>query len=162
MSERDIMKENGVLDRLYRQEPEKYVRWGEFDMPNLNRALFGAFSWSSYAEAKGSEASRAQNKQKLWMRSTIPWKLDCDRDIMHRETAIDVFNLDLEHLGFIDYVMYLSIIIVVLMLLPFLVFCCDCTGRRAYIFSTVEPFITRVLFAGIFISMLKIIQVEKE
>ena len=81
---------------------------------------------------------------------------------MSREKAISVFDLDLEHLGFIDYVMILSIIIVGLMLLPFIVFCCDCTGSKAYIFNEAEPFITRILFVGMFVGMLQIIDIEKE
>uniref|UniRef100_A0A7S3MR75 Uncharacterized protein n=1 Tax=Favella ehrenbergii TaxID=182087 RepID=A0A7S3MR75_9SPIT len=81
---------------------------------------------------------------------------------MHREDAIEVFDLDLEHLGFIDYVMLLSGIIVVLMLLPFLVICCDCTGSKAYIFNELEPFVTRIIFVGIFFAMLKIIEIERE
>lgn len=112
------------------------------------------FTWANYTETANSEASRGHNMMKLWTRPTIPWKLDCDRDILHREDAIAVFNLDLEHLGFIDYVMILSVIIVCLMLLPFLVVCCDCSGSKAYIFHELEPLITRILFVGMFIAML--------
>ena len=151
------MRENGVLERLYRQEPEKYLQWGEMDLFNTRGMFTPPFNWGTYSDTKGSEESRAKNTQTLWMRSTIPWKLDCDRDIMHREYALAVFELDLDHLGFIDYITYLSIFIVVLLLLPFLVYCCDCTGSKGYIFSTLEPFITRIIFTGLFFGMLKFV-----
>ena len=76
---------------------------------------------------------------------------------MHREDAAKVFELDLDHLGFIDYIAMISVFIVILLILPFLVYCCDCTGARGYIFSTLEPFITRILFAGMFVGMLKVV-----
>ena len=133
------------------------MQFGETDFFSMRGLLTPHFSWLTYSDTKGSESTRALNTQKLWMRPTIPWKLECDRDIMHREDALAVFNLDLDHLGFIDYVTYLSVFIVILLILPFLVFCCDCTGSRAYIFHTLEPFITRVLFCGMFVAMLKII-----
>ena len=124
--------------------------------------MFMPFRWDEYDKTKNSEASRSQNLQKVWTRPTIPWKLDCDRDVMHREDAINVFELDLEHLGFIDYVMVLSVVIVLFMLLPFLVICCDCTGSKAWIFTELEPFMTRILFAGMFIAMLEVIDIERE
>ena len=159
LSEWDIMKENSVLDRLYRQKPEKsWLNSGS----NSLLAWFTPFTWGNYTETANSEASRGHNTMKLWTRPTIPWKLDCDRDILHREDAIAVFNLDLEHLGFIDYVMVLSVIIVCMMLLPFLVVCCDCSGSKAYIFHELEPLITRILFVGMFIAMLQVIDIEKE
>jgi len=83
---------------------------------------------------------------------------------MHREDAIAIFNLELEHLGFVDYILALSVIIVLLMLIPFMFLCCNYDHQRSkvYIFSKLEPFLTRILFAGLFIAMLKMIDFERE
>lgn len=68
----------------------------------------------------------------------------------------------LDHLGFTDYLIWLCAIIILLVMLPFLFFCCDFTGRNAYIFSVYEPFITRLLFFASFEGMLQIIDQERE
>lgn len=66
-----------------------------------------------------SQQSREQNTQQVWSRSTIPWSLTCDRDVFSREDASVIFNQRLDHLGFMDYVVYFSISILVLTLVPF-------------------------------------------
>ncbi len=113
-----------------------------------------SFNWNQVDAYRLSERSRSNNAQKVWMRSTIPWKLVCDRDLISREQAAEIFSMRLDTLGFIDYVIALAVIVVLLVILPFLFFCCNCTGTNAYLFSEWEPFITRLLFLACFIGML--------
>lgn len=61
----------------------------------------------------------------LWMRPTIPWSLECDRGDVPRAMAIEVFDMRLAVLGFIDYIETLATIVILLLLLPFVVFCYD-------------------------------------
>ena len=69
-------------------------------------------------------SSRDKNTQKLWLRNTIPWKLSCDRETLSREDAAEIFAMRLDDLGFIDYVIYLAILITLLVIGPFVLFCC--------------------------------------
>ena len=61
MNELEIMAENGVLDRAYRQKFEKYLEWGEMDFFDSKSWNVPPFSWATYPETTRSEASRAHN-----------------------------------------------------------------------------------------------------
>lgn len=100
--------------------------------------------------------------QQLWMRPTIPWKLECDRGDMPRSEAIQVFDMRLDVLGFIDYIIWLAVIVILLMLLPFLFFCCDQTNSNSGIYSGMGTFLTRMMFFAIFFGMLQILNTERE
>ena len=60
----------------------------------------------------------------VWLRNTIPWKLKCDRETLSREDAAEIFAMRLDDLGFINYVVYLAILITLLVIGPFVLFCC--------------------------------------
>ena len=92
----------------------------------------------------------------------MPWKLVCDRDLITREQAAEIFNMRLDTLGFIDYVIALAVIVVFLVILPFLLFCCNCRGTNGYLFSEYEPFITRLLFLACFLGMLQLVDIERQ
>ena len=154
------MKENGVYERLYKQEPQR-VGWYRIDNSLLN-TFRPIFSWKSSISGYGfSDSSRNLNKQKLWTRATIPWSLSCDRGTMPRQEAADIFSMRLDHLGFMNYVIALAVIVALLVILPFIVTCCQ-RGTNDYLFSPIELFITRALFAGAFIGMLLMINEERE
>ena len=78
MSEADIMKENGVYGRLYKQEPKAlpWYSYGASDSNWLGSVMVGSlkrsmFSWSNLSKYSGSARSRETNVQKLWTRPTI-------------------------------------------------------------------------------------------
>ena len=83
MSEADIMKENAVYERLYKQEP-KALPWYVYGGSGSNDTFLGSvgnmmvnsikrnmFTWSKIDNFKSSESTRARNEQKLWTRPTI-------------------------------------------------------------------------------------------
>ena len=96
------------------------------------------------------------------MRPTIPWKLVCDRDLISREQAAEIFSMRLDTLGFMDYVIAIAVCVMLLVLLPFLFFCCNCTGTNAYVYSEYEPFFTRALYLAAFLGMLHFVNIERE
>ena len=78
MSELDIMKENGVYERLYKQEPKAlpWYSYGASDKTWIGNVMVNSvkrslFSWSNIGKYSGSARSREQNEQKLWTRPTI-------------------------------------------------------------------------------------------
>ena len=89
MSEMDIMKENGVYERLYKQEAEAvgYMRYDSVSDYLVDGLKMKNFKWEKTDDYDRSKDTRKNNMQKLWFRSTIPWKLDCDSDIMGRIEA---------------------------------------------------------------------------
>ena len=90
----------------------------------FNKARQRTFTWTKVSGMSGSMATRDNNIQKIWLRPTIPWKLQCDREKISREDAAEIFAMRLDDLGFIDYVIYLAVIIILLIIGPFLLFCC--------------------------------------
>ena len=81
MSEADIMKENAVYERLYKQEP-KALPWYSYGTSNdgilggmgsmmVSSVKRNLFSWNKIDKYSSSESSRARNEQKLWTRPTI-------------------------------------------------------------------------------------------
>ena len=82
------MRENGVFDRLYYQEPSSVnhddgaLPGGEVEeMIRKDIELF-----------RTGVNTRDDNSQKLWFRPTIPWKLSCeDNGSVSRQEALRVF-----------------------------------------------------------------------
>ena len=70
--------------------------------------------------------------------------------------------MQLDTLGFIDYIVMLSALVVIFMLLPFFIFCCDCNGRKFYLWSSLEPIFVRMVFVLIFVGMIQMIDIERE
>ena len=81
---------------------------------------------------------------------------------MNRAEAADIFSMRLDHLGFMNYIIVLSVIITILVVIPFLATCCK-SGRGGgnYLFSSYEPYIARAIFVVIFASMLYIVNEER-
>ena len=87
-SEGSIMRESGVFDRLYYQEPSSVnhddgaLPGGEVEeMIRKDIELF-----------RTGVNTRDDNSQKLWFRPTIPWKLSCeDNGSVSRQEALRVF-----------------------------------------------------------------------
>ena len=88
------------------------------------------FKWEKTPEYDISKDTRKNNMQKLWLRPTIPWKLDCDSDIMTRVEASEIYSQRLEHLGFIDNIIFIGIVVVFLIIVPFFDFCCNTKIRN--------------------------------
>ena len=81
---------------------------------------------------------------------------------MNRSEAADIFSMRLDHLGFMNYIIVLSIIITILVMIPFIATCCK-SGRGGgnYLFSSYEPYIARAIFIVIFACMLYIVNEER-
>lgn len=84
-SEGNIMRENGVYERLYGIEPQdNYLNMMtssnnlDFVIRSTQRMTRRAFSWDDIRGSEPSEMTRNLNGQSLWARSTIPWSLHCD------------------------------------------------------------------------------------
>jgi len=75
LSEAEIMRENHVFD-LFREQ------W--------NLTQVAPFSLLNDTIPK-MEASRAANSQKLWLRPTIVWRLECERNSLKRSDAFKIF-----------------------------------------------------------------------
>ncbi len=160
------MRENGVYSRLYDQQPEvNFFAIGQ--KPSIGRYVQGQitkqlFSWKSVSEGAASQQSRETNMQQLWMRPTIPWKLECDRGDMPRAQAIQIFDMRLDVLGFIDYIKNLGLIVIILMLLPFLFVRFDRINKDTGVYSGLSILLTRMMFFAIFFGMLQIVNIERE
>lgn len=101
VSEGDIMKENGVYERLYREELQDssltYLRshqsWeGIFATIAVKSTFKDNFTWDKVKSFENSEASRSMNKQQLWTRPTISWSIHCDMEVLSRQEASEVFS----------------------------------------------------------------------
>ena len=84
-----------------------------------SKGVKSLFDWGRVSGYSFSASSRNNNVQKLWMRPTIPWKLSCDRDIINRTDAAEIFSMRMDHLGFMDSIIVMSIIVTIVTLLPF-------------------------------------------
>ena len=81
---------------------------------------------------------------------------------MNRSEAADIFSMRLDHLGFMNYIIVLSVIITLLVVIPFIATCCKSgRGGANYLISSYEPYIARVIFVTIFASMLYIVNEER-
>lgn len=62
-----------------------------------------------------------------------------------------------------DYIVVLSVIVTLLVIIPFIATCCKGgRGGDDYLISAYEPFIARILFFGLFATMLQIVNEERE
>ena len=131
---------------------------------SANRIKRTPFNWRKISGMQGSQASRDLNMQKIWFRPTIGWKLECDREKLSREDASEIFSMRLEDLGFIDYVIYLAIILVLLIVGPFLLFCCksrDVQNNPCLWLFGMSPVTTRLLFAGCLFTIFELNEIER-
>ena len=127
-----------------------------------NKAVKSVFDWKEVSGYNFSEQSRNNNKQKLWLRPTIPWRLSCDRDVLSRSDAADVFAMRLDHLGFMEYIIVLSVIITLTVAIPFTILCCGSRGSfTGSNHASAWPYIARALFVGTFLVMLHLINEER-
>lgn len=82
------MRENGVFDRLYSQEPSS-VNHDEGALPGGDVEEMLRKDIEMFRTGVNT---RDDNIQKLWFRPTIPWKLSCeDSDSISRQEALRVF-----------------------------------------------------------------------
>ena len=104
-----------------------------------------------------AEATRIRNTQKVWARPTIPWSLTCE---ISREDASAIFSTRLDHLGFMNEVIYMSIFLLVVVGLTG---CCwgskERKSREAI--DWMEPYLTRGIFLLIFVQQLLIVDAER-
>ena len=119
------------------------------------------FNWKNINGFKDSESSRKKNMMKVWTRPTIGWKLDCDIGLVDRQSAYEIFSMRLDTLGFMDYIMWLSVIVVLLVFVPFIYLICNRRGSDAYCCFKQEPFVIRFLILACFLGMMTMIETER-
>ena len=50
--------------------------------------------------------------------------------MLSRERAAEIFSMRLEHLGFIDYIIGLSVVVIIMIFAPFLFYCCKVNNKN--------------------------------
>lgn len=80
---------------------------------------------------------------------------------MPRSDAAEIFSMRLDHLGFMNYVIALAVIVAALVIIPFVATCCT-SSRNGYLCSKLEPFIARIVILAAFVGMLLMVKKEGE
>ena len=125
--------------------------------------LYGDFSWDKIDGgifgSKTAESSRNDNIQKVWTRSTIPWSLHCDREVLPRAEASNIFAQRLDNLGFMEYVKLFGFVIILLASTPIVISICAFGVKKSSLL--VSRAIICAIFAFSFTSMLSIVDAER-
>ena len=108
------------------------------------------FNWRDVDDYGVSAPSRNTNIQKMWMRSTIGWSLECEAKLP-RENAYNMLKMELETLGFVNNFWLIGICIILLAVIPHVAYLQMTTAeRKKSWFLKLEPIVSRLIFIVIF------------
>ena len=79
--------------------------------------------------------------------------------MLSRERAAEIFSMRLEHLGFIDYIIGLSVVVIIMIFAPFLFYCCKVNNKN--IVQLLFSWATRIIIGSCLFYMFTLIEIER-